>query len=65
MNSTAKPRPRLRPADRRAGTQGRHGHWQNGPDFQAGKHAILDVSAQAYTGKRDGVMGSLRLKIAF
>ncbi|MDR1661114.1 MAG: autotransporter domain-containing protein, partial [Azoarcus sp.] len=36
-----------------------------GLSFQAGEAVTLDLGVQGYTGKRDGVTGSLKLKVAF
>ena len=36
-----------------------------GLNFQFGERATLDFGVQGYAGKRDGVTGSLKLKIAF
>ncbi|MDR0672842.1 MAG: autotransporter outer membrane beta-barrel domain-containing protein, partial [Zoogloeaceae bacterium] len=36
-----------------------------GVSVKAGKYATVEVGAQGYTGKRDGVTGSVKLKIEF
>ncbi|MDR0702218.1 MAG: autotransporter domain-containing protein, partial [Azoarcus sp.] len=45
--------------------KGGTGIGEAGLSFQAGKNAVLDAGVQVYTGKRDGVTGSLRLNVAF
>jgi hypothetical protein len=45
--------------------KGSTGIGELGVSVKAGKYATVEVGAQGYTGKRDGVTGSLKLKIEF
>ena len=45
--------------------KGSTGIGELGVSFRAGQYVTLEAGAQAYAGKRDGVTGSLKLKIEF